>query len=210
LLQNLGGTPRHKHVYVACLVLHFVLIFLVSWDETLSVIVQGDTILPRSWDSSLRYADAMAAAALGQQLTTLNPVRQGITAYTHLTGIDTGYGFFAPSVSISHKLVFEVRYADGRVEHELPRVGGAATGVRVPLLLDNIARTRSELLRRTMLKMMAFSIWQEHRDASVIRAVFGFVKLPSIADFERGKEESYEFLFAYDFRFSPPAEPLMP
>jgi hypothetical protein len=156
----------------------------------------------------MRYADAMAAAALGQRLATSNPMRQGVTAYTYIAGIETGYGFFAPSVSISHKLVFEVQYADGRVEYELPRVGGAATGVRLPLLLDNIARTRYDPLRETMLKMMAFSIWREHRDASVIRAVFGFVKLPSITEFERGKEESYEFLYAYDFRFSPSAEPV--
>jgi hypothetical protein len=77
-------------------------------------------------------------------------------------------------------------------------------------LLDSIASTRYDPLRETMLKMMAFSIWREHRDASVIRAVFGFVKLPSIADFERGTEESYQFLYAYDFRFAPPLEPVKP
>ncbi len=200
--------PKHKHGYLACFALHFVLIFLVSCYQTLSVVSQSDTILPRSWDSSLRYSEAIAAGAFGQRLGRSNPIRQGITAYTYIAGIETGYGFFAPSVSISHKLVFEVRYADGRVEYELPRVGGAATGVRLPLLLDNIARTRYDPLRETMLKMMAFSIWREHRDASVIRAVFGLVKLPSIAEFERGKEESYEFLYAYDFRFSPSAEPV--
>jgi hypothetical protein len=210
LLQDFGAALRHKHVYLACFILHFVLILLVTCYQTLSVIAQGDTILPRSWDSSLRYADTMAAAALGQSLATSNPVRQAITAYTNIAGIDTGYGFFAPNVSVSHKLVFEVRYSDGRVEYELPRVGGAATGVRLPLLLDSIASTRYDPLRETMLKMMAFSIWREHRDASVIRAVFGFVKLPSIADFERGTEESYQFLYAYDFRFAPPLEPVKP
>lgn len=170
---------------------------------------QGATVLPRSWDASWEKADAIASATLGDRLTPVNPVRQGIRLYLHGAGIDTGYGFFAPNVSISHKLVFEVRYADGRVEYELPRVGAAATGLRLPLLLDQIARTQYGALRGTMLKMMAFSIWREHRNATVIRAVFGVVRLPGIAEFEAGEAEEYEFLYAYDFRF-PPSETVIP
>jgi hypothetical protein len=33
----------------------------------------------------------------------------------------------------------------------------------------------------------------------MIRAVFGSISLPSISEFEHGKRESYEFLYAYDF-----------
>jgi hypothetical protein len=29
--------------------------------------------------------------------------------------------------------------------------------------------------------------------------VFGSIMLPSVSEFERGKRESYEFLYAYDF-----------
>jgi len=135
--------------------------------------------------------------------------RQTLALYMHLAGLDTGYGFFAPTVSISHKLVFEIRYPGDQVEYELPRIGNGATGVRMPLLLDNIARTRYELLRKTMLKMMAFSVWEEHPDAETIRAVFGFVRVPSISEFEKGKSETYETLYAYDLRFhaDPPLSP---
>lgn len=168
------------------------------------------TILPKSWQRPFRSAEAIVSAALGNRLPARNPLRRALVAYEHSTGIETGYGFFAPNVSISHKLVFEVRYPDDRVEYELPRVAGVATGTRLPLLLDNIARTHYDLLQETMLKMMAFDIWQEHPEAKTIRAVFGFVHLPTISDFERGEQESYQFLFAYDFRFTPPEQSTVP
>jgi hypothetical protein len=196
-----------KRVYIACFFLHFVIILLISVRQGLSDLARGETILPDKWMPWAQRADGLAAAALGEQLPPSNPYRQAIAAYTHSAGIDTGYGFFAPNVSVSHKLVFEIKYPDGRVEYELPQVGEGATGLRMPLLFDSIARTRYDFLRETMLKMMAFSVFKEHPDASVIRAVFGYIRLPSIADFESGKEESYEFLYAYDFLFSLPAQP---
>ena len=146
----------------------------------------------------------LVSTVLGDHLSSQNSFRRSLVAYEHISGSETGYGFFAPNVSISHKLVFEVRYPDNRTEYELPGVSGVATGTRMPLLLDNIARTPYDVSRETMLKMMAFEIWKRHPDAEVIRAVFGFVNLPSISDFESGRKESYESLFAYDFRFAAP------
>jgi hypothetical protein len=165
---------------------------------------QGDTLLPRSWDAGLGRAETLVSTALGERLKPSSLYRQAVAFYTVSAGIETGYGFFAPNVASSHKLVFEIRYPDGRVEYELPRVGGAATGLRLTLLFDNIARARYELLRETMCKMMAFSVWRDHPGASVIRVVFGLVNPPSITDFERGEKESYEVLFAYDFTFPAP------
>jgi hypothetical protein len=50
-----------------------------------------------------------------------------------------------------------------------------------------------------MVKMLAYSTWRENPDVTMIRAVFGSISLPSISEFEHGKRESYEFLYAYDF-----------
>jgi hypothetical protein len=65
-----------------------------------------------------------------------------------------------------------------------------------------IGRTRSEAFRQTIVKMLADAVWREHADATMIRALFGSVLLPSAPEFERGKRESYEFLYAYDFSVS--------
>ena len=49
--------------------------------------------------------------------------------------------------------------------------------------------------------MLAYAAWQDHPDAIVVRAVFGFVALPKMDDVKQGKTESYHFLYAYDFSF---------
>ena len=131
-----------------------------------------------------------------------NPLRRTLTTYLHLVGIETGYGYFAPNVAGSYNLVFELHYSDGRVEYEWPRVDSAAAGLRIAGLLDEIGRTRSDAFREYMVKMMASSIWHEHPEVKTMRAMLGSVILPSLGDFERGKAESYEFLYAYDFSLS--------
>lgn len=139
------------------------------------------------------------AFPLGKWLMPANPVRQGVTAYLHMAGIETGYGYFAPNIPTTYKLVFEVHYPDGHVERELPTVSGAAAGLRVAGLLDEIGRTEYEPLRQLMIKMLAHSIWREHPKATMIRAVFGIASLPTVPEFEQGKRQEYEFLYSYDF-----------
>jgi hypothetical protein len=188
--------------------LHFFLILSFSCRDTLQLVVQGPTILPSSFKSFSRRAVSVADATLGQHLAASNPIRQTLATYLHLAGIEAGYGYFAPNVPGSYKLVFELHYPDGRVEYELPSVSGAAAGLRIAGLLDKIGRTQYDVLREHLVKMLALSIWREHPEVKTIRAVFGSIRLPSVSEFERGKRGSYEFLYAYDFSLqNEPAKP---
>jgi hypothetical protein len=190
---------RQKRVYLACFILHFLLIIAGSCRDTLWLIGRGLTIFPRFFHSYAQKAEEFAAAALAQKLTASNPLRRAVVTYLHIAGIERGYGYFAPNVPASYKLVFELHYPGGRVEYQLPRVHSAAAGLRLAGLLDEIARTRYDPLREYMVKMLARSIWREHPDATTIRAVFGAIILPGISEFEQGERESYQFLYAYDF-----------
>jgi len=163
---------------------------------------RGQTIFPSSFDSFSPKAEKGTAAAFSQHLPASNPFRQTLTTYLHLAGIETSYGYFAPNVSGSYNLVFELHYPDGRVGYEWPRVNSAAAGLRIAGLLDEIGRTHSDGFREYMVKMVASSIWHEHPEVKTMRAILGSVILPSRRDFERGKAESYEFLYAYDFSLS--------
>jgi hypothetical protein len=198
VLQELN----RRHVYLACFAVHFSIIFAVCCRDTLSVLAKGYTFCPPSLDIYWQKAEGAVSAALGEHLALSNPVRQSGSTYIQLAGIGFGYGFFAPNVPDSYKLVFELHYPDGRVEYELPRVATPGSGLRVATLIDNVAQTHYDPLRELMVKMVAYSVWQEHPDATMIRAVLGFVSLPNAAQFEQGISESYEFLYAYDFRFS--------
>jgi len=202
---------RQKCVYLSWLALHFLLIFSFSCRETLRLVAQGPTIFPPSFRSFSRRAERVADAALGQHLAGSNPIRQALATYLHVAGIEAGYGYFAPNVPGSCKLVFELHYPDGRLEYELPSVRSAAAGLRVAGLLDKIGNTRYDALREHLVKMAAQSIWREHPEAKTIRAVFGSINLPSVSEFEHGKRESYEFLYAYDFSLqNEPAKPKDP
>jgi hypothetical protein len=188
--------------------LHFLLIVSFSCRETLRLVAQGPTIFPASFKSFFREAETAVSTALGQHLAASNPIRQAIVTYLHLAGIEAGYGYFAPNVPGSYKLVFELHYPDGRVEYELPSVSSAAAGLRIAGLLDSIGRTRYDTLREILVKTLAQSIWRKHPDVQSVRAIFGSVNLPSANEFEHGKRESYQFLYAYDF--SPQNEPARP
>jgi hypothetical protein len=190
-----------RRLYAAGLLLHLFLVLTVSCQQTLWLLASGYTSLPASLEKYWYQAGRLPTAILGQTLALSNPLREAITAYIHSTGIEGGYGFFAPGVPNSYKLVFELHYADGRVEYELPHVSGASAGLRLTNLLDQVGRTQYEPLREVMLKMLTYSIWQQHPEATTIRAVFGYVDMPSAEEAKQGKTESYNFLYAYDFNF---------
>lgn len=160
---------------------------------------QGPTIFPASFKSFSQKAETAVSVALGQHLAASNAIRQALVTYLHLAGIETGYGYFAPNVPGSYRLVFELHYPDGRVEYELPSVSGAAAGLRIAGLLDTIGRTPYDVLREHLVKTLAQSVWREHPEVKMVRAVFGSIRLPTVSEFEHGQRESYEFLYAYDF-----------
>jgi hypothetical protein len=184
---------------LAWFVLHFLLIISFSLRDTLWLIARGPTIFPFSFRSYSEKAERAVSALLCERLAASNPVRQTLATYLHIAGIETGYGYFAPNVPDSYKLVFELHYPDGRVEYELPSMSSAAAGLRVAGLLDKIGRTPYDALRELLVKMLAQSIWRKHPEVKTIRAVLGSSRLPSVKEFEQGKRESYQFLYAYDF-----------
>jgi hypothetical protein len=178
---------------------HLLLIILFSCRDTLRVVAEGPTILPISFKDFSQKAEAVISVAVGQKLPQSNPVREALNTYVQLAGIETGYGYFAPNVPGNYTLVFELHYPEGRVEYELPSVRSAAAGLRMAGLLDNIGRTPYDALREILVKTLAQSIWREHPEVESVRAILGSVTLPSVREFEEGKRESYEFLYAYDF-----------
>jgi len=184
---------------VAWFALHFLLILLFSFRETLRLVTEGPTILPTSFKAFSQKAETTVSIALGQHLAPLNPIRQAVATYLNVAGIEAGYGYFAPNVPGTYKLVFELHYSDGRVEYELPSVSSPAAGLRIAGLLDGIGRIQHDVLREHLVKTLTQSAWREHPEVKMIRAVFGSIALPSITEFKHGKKASYASLYAYDF-----------
>ena len=186
---------------MAWLGLHLFLIVTVCLRDTFSVFARTPTVLPVATEKFWASGEQNAAAVLAEGLDHANWIRNGIALYLNCAGIEAGYGFFAPNVPPNYKLVFELHYPDGRTEYEIPSVGTAATGMRFAGLLDQLAEVNYAPLRETMVKIVAYSVWQRHPEASTIRAYLGSAHLPRPAEFKRGEKESYELLFAYNFAF---------
>ena len=186
---------------MAFLGLHLLLIVTVCLRDTFSVFASTPTIFSAAANRFWEGGEQAAAGLLGERLDHSNWVRNGVTVYLHSAGIEAGYGFFAPNVPPNYKLVFEVHYPDGRIDYEIPRVNSAATGLRFAGLLDQLAEASYAPLRETMMKIVAYSVWQAHPEANLIRAFLGSANLPTPDEFQRGKRESYDLLFAYDFTF---------
>lgn len=174
----------------------------VASRETLWLMGHGATILPAFLESSWQKTESIAAATLGENFGSTNPARQTISTYLHFAGIESGYGFFAPNVPDSYKLVFELHYLDGHVQYERAGAGGAESTLRVASLIDELGRTTSDPMREVMMKLLAHSIWQQHPEATMVRAILGSLTLPTVAEFRQGKSETYKFLYAYDFVLS--------
>jgi hypothetical protein len=199
LILQAARISRQRGVCLAWLALQLLLIISFSFRDTLRVVAEGPTILPNFFKNFSTKAEPIVSTALGQKLPTSNPVREALATYVQLAGIESGYGYFAPNVPGGYRLVFELRYPDGRVEHELPSVRSEAAALRIAGLLDNIGRTPFDAMREILLKTLAQSVWREHPDVESVRAILGSIRLPTAREFKEGKRESYEFLYAYDF-----------
>jgi len=189
---------------------HFLFVLLISSADVFSVFSRSSTFFPATLNPFWDRAAEIALEPLGQTLPVTNPIHQTVSAYLNVAGIEAGYSYFAPNIPDNYKIVFELHYADGRTELELPNVKSHAAGLRLGALLDEMAELEYEPLRAMMVKMLVYSVWQQHPEASRIRAVLGYVDLPTPAEFRLGDKESYHVLFAYDFDFGPTRQPFHP
>jgi hypothetical protein len=188
-----------KVLLLAAAGLHLALSSIVSLRDTTGIFSQGGNVLPRSLDAKWSAISRAASVPLGQRLSPSNPWREAMAAYLHAGGIEDGYGFFAPNVPSTYKLVFELHYPDGHVEYLLPEVKSRAAGLRLVSLFDYLGRTEYLPLRELVFRVLARSVGTAHPDVTLIRTVFGYVDPLSPEAFQEGEGEAYEFLYAYDF-----------
>jgi hypothetical protein len=198
-LLKSGKLPAFR---LAFFIVQFVCILLVCLNDIFSIFSTSATFFPDTLNPVWDHSAEVTLIPLGQTLPETNPVRQTVSAYLNLAGIEAGYSYFAPNIPDNYKIVFELYYPDGRTEIELPRVNSRSAGLRFATLLDKMTETEYAPLRTMMVKMLAFSVWQDHPSANKIRAVLGSVDLPSPAYFRFGCKNSYLVLFVYDFDFS--------
>lgn len=193
--------PRRYIFLLTCFALHFSLVGLICLHETLWLLENRLTVLGDTFAGGWLTLDKVPQAILGASSAARNPWREAIATYTNATGIEVGYGYFAPNVPTTHALVFECHYADGRVDYQTPAVGGGEAQLRLTSLIEQIARTDFAPWREELIKRLARSTWQRHPDATTVRAFFGSVTPPTAAEYRAGqRKRTFDCLYVYDFR----------
>jgi hypothetical protein len=141
----------------------------------------------------------IGAAIFGEDAPP-NILRQTLTAYANAAGIENGYSYFAPIVPDSYKLVFVLRFADGRTEFDLPHVGAPSAGYRLATLLDILGQIRYAQLREMVVRSLAAAAWRRHPEAVEVTAIIAAVDLPTMKEFMGGTEKPYRITHTYEFR----------
>lgn len=190
---------RRQNLCLAWAALHLALIGLVCAHETLWLLGKSVTIAPASMAPAWEAIDRFPAALLGEANRT-GVWRRVISTYTNAAGIEVGYGYFAPNVPLTHALVFECRHADGRVDYQTPQVQSEAAHLRLTTLIEQIGRTDYEKWREELIKLLARSTWQRSSDVVSVRAFFGSVAPPTLAEYRAGRRErTFTCDYVYDF-----------
>ena len=178
--------------------MHFFAVSAVCCRDTFWLVARGLTLLPERANGLAEIGESMATTALRQELHRTNLWRQTVDLYLHAAGIESGYGFFAPNVGGTSKLIFELYFADAHVEYQSAAVGPNESGLRFASFMDYVSRTQSQALRDILIRSLAEPIWQRHPDLVRIRAILGALSYPSPTELLNGAGASYNFVAAYD------------
>ncbi len=193
-------STKRRNVYLACFAFHFALVGLVCLHETLWLLERRLTIAPVAFGRVWGILDKIPEILLEGDSADRGALRQALATYTNASGIEVGYGYFAPNVPETHALVFECHYSDGRVDYQVPMVRGEEAQLRLTSLIEQIARTDFAPWREELIKRLARSTWQRHPDAMTVRAFFGAITPPTAAEYGAGKRErTFDCLYVYDF-----------
>ena len=185
---------------IGWLFLHLLLVALVCTRETVWLVGKQLTILPGVTPHFRKDVENGQRTLNGDNPAADNVLRQLVNTYTNIAGIEVGYGYFAPNVSETHALVFELRYHDEHLDNEVPLVGSHEGELRLTGLIEQIGRTDSDPWRNELIRRLARSTWQRHPEAISIRGFFGSVTPPTVTAYKSGKNERiFTCRYVYDF-----------
>ena len=185
---------------IGWLFLHLLLVALVCTYETAWLVGKQLTIIPKVSAHFRNDVDKVPETLTGPNLPPDNVFRQVLNTYTNIAGIEVGYGYFAPNISETHALVFELRYPDGHLEYEAPLVSSHDGQLRLTSLIEQIGRTQSDPWRNELIRRLARSTWQRQPQALSIRGFFGAVTPPTLTAYKSGKNERvFTSQYIYDF-----------
>ncbi|WP_437324308.1 hypothetical protein [Sorangium sp. So ce381] len=151
-----------------------------------------------------RLAMAAAAAHLGivvlgalqVDLHKAGRLGQAVAYYGALSGADSGYNFFAPSVSALPWARFQVTDARGRVISDVLESGANhEADLRVRSIVALFMTEEDESLRRSLAASWAGKVLARHPGAASVIVRLDVCDLPSMQEYREGKRPTWGLIY---------------
>ena len=135
--------------------------------------------------------------ALGLCLWEGGPIGRVLTIYRALSGLDTGYSYFAPAVGTPPRAEFTVvDGVGGEVADTLETHVSREADIRVGDLVEVFTRRRAaDARRRRIVVSWAATMFARHPEAEAVLVDVGYRRLPAMSDLRRGAAPGWRSIF---------------
>ncbi|MCZ4244349.1 hypothetical protein [Pedobacter punctiformis] len=186
-----------KIILCSGILIHYLLLFIINVDTTLDCVVNNKGILLVEMEkSTYQPVKKKIDVILGRDKYNFNDY---INYYLAYTGTETGYGFFAPNVPTSYKLVFEYTLKDHSKVTMIPQISSHEIGLRLCNYYETIGKTNVEILRNALIKFMLQEQMKGLNNVVSAKAIFGLVLTPALKNYSQSNQTAYQFLYAYEY-----------
>jgi hypothetical protein len=189
---------RASGILLAAAIVHFVSVLLVCCAQIVALIADGHTALPTAGTRLVSEMRGMIVSP-PRDREPYKSARHLAKTYLNLAGIQSGSGLFAPNVPDGFRLRFELRDQNNIIQTGFLSPQRGETDLRLSSLLDALGRTMPDEVREVLLRFVAHSIFDVHPEATEVSLAMESVTTPTLAEFQTGKERSYNLVYSYDY-----------
>jgi hypothetical protein len=138
-------------------------------------------------------------AAAGAAELDFDRANQVITQYGALSGTDSSYGFFAPSVGTQLRVKFELTDAEGKKSEDILTTGAShEADLRIGDMVAMFWMAEQDL-QRAMAACWAGRILARHPDADCVVVHLDAYDLPTMAEYREGQRPDWSPYYEAEF-----------
>lgn len=126
---------------------------------------------------------------------------RALTLYLGVSGSNTRYGFFAPSVGTSLRASFDVQTQNGRTFREwLGNTDGQEASIRIGNLAALFGRfVDDKKMQRSLTASWAAQVFARHPEAKKVAVHVEIYDLPSMAEYREGLRPNWKTMYRGEY-----------
>ncbi|MGK3959778.1 hypothetical protein WMF38_42860 [Sorangium sp. So ce118] len=142
------------------------------------------------------HLGCVVLGALQVDLRKAGRLGEALAAHSALSGADSGYNFFAPSVGALPWARFQVTEANGKVSTDALESGANhEADLRVRSIVALFMTEEDESLRRALAASWAGKVFARHPGAESVVVRLEICDLPSMKEYRDGKRPTWDLVY---------------